>query len=145
MIVGDDNRASFSFIGTPGIGNDQDAPFKGPWHLYISTTYNGGKTWKTVDVTPKKAIHRGCVHMLGIAPGSQRTDSCSYRNMLDFNDITLDQFGRVEVSYTDDCFGDCASGAKATPENTSVGNVSVAHQIKGKTLYAKYDKLFAKR
>jgi hypothetical protein len=145
MIVGDDDRASFSFIGTPGIGNDQDTPFRGPWHLYISNTYDGGKTWTTVDVTPKKPIHAGCVHMLGLAPGSQRTDSCSYRNMLDFNDITLDQYGRVEVAYTDDCFGACATGAKQNPENTSVSNVSVAHQITGKTLYAKYDKLFAKR
>ena len=145
MIVGDDDRAAFSFIGTPGIGNDQNAPFKGPWHLYISTTFDGGKTWKTVDVTPHKPIHRGCVHMLGLAPGSQRTDKCSYRNMLDFNDITIDQYGRVEVSYTDDCFGECASGQKQTPENTSVGNVSVAYQAGGKTLYAKYDKIFAKR
>jgi hypothetical protein len=145
MIVGDDDRAAFSFIATPGIGNDQDNPFRGAWHLYTSTTYDGGKTWKTVDVTPHKPIHRGCVHMLGIAPGSQRTDSCDYRNMLDFNDITLDQYGRVEVSYTDDCFGACASGEKPTPENTNVSNVSLAHQIKGKTLYAKYDSTFAGR
>jgi hypothetical protein len=144
MIVGDDNRAAFSFIATPGIGNDQDAPFRGAWHLYISTTYDAGKTWTTVDVTPHTAIHRGCVHMLGIAPGSQRTDSCAYRNMLDFNDITLDQYGRVEVSYTADCYGACASGAKANPENTSISNVSLAHQVKGRTLYAKYDHLFAK-
>jgi hypothetical protein len=145
MIVGDDNRAAFSFIATPGIGNDQDGPFRGAWHLYISTTYDAGKTWTTVDVTPHTAIHRGCVHMLGLAPGSQRTDNCDYRNMLDFNDITLDQYGRVEVSYTADCYGACASGAKANPENTSISNVSVAHQVKGRTLYAKYDNLFAKR
>src|SRR4051812_452996 len=145
MIVGDDDRAAFSFIGTPGIGNDQNNPFRGAWHLYISTTCDAGKTWKTVDVTPNKPIHRGCVHMLGIAPGSQRTDTCDYRNMLDFNDITVDQYGRVEVSYTADCFGDCASGRKPTPENTKVGDVSVAYQTSGKTLYAKYDKLFAKR
>jgi len=145
MIVGDDDRAAFSFIATPGIGNDQNAPFKGAWRLYISTTYDGGKTWRTVDATQNKPIHRGCVHMLGLAPGSQRTDNCDYRNMLDFNDITIDQYGRPEISYTDDCFGDCASGAKQTPENTSVSNVSVAHQIKGKTLYAKYDNLFGNR
>jgi hypothetical protein len=83
--------------------------------------------------------------MLGIAPGSQRTDSCDYRNMLDFNDITVDQYGRVEVSYTDDCFGACASGEKQNPESTGVSNVSLAHQIKGKTLYAKYDSIFSSR
>ena len=57
----------------------------------------------------------------------------------------VDQYGRVEVSYTDDCFGECASGQKQTPENTSIGNVSVAYQTGGKPLFAKYDHLFAKR
>jgi hypothetical protein len=142
MIVGDDDRAAFSFIGTPAKGNDQDNSFRGEWHLYISTTYDGGKTWKTVDATPKDPINRGCVHMLGLAPGSQRTDKCDYRNMLDFNDITVDQFGRVEVAYTDACLKDCQDNKIWHADGK---DVSLAHQVTGKTLYAKYDKDFAKR
>lgn len=145
VIVGDDDRAAFSFIGTPSVGNDQDNSFRGPWHLYISITYDGGRSWKTTDVTPHDPINRGCVHMLGLAPGSQRTDSCDYRNMLDFNDITIDQYGRVEVAYTDACFRACASGKLPHPEDTSVAKVAMAHQVGGRTLYAKYDKLFDRR
>jgi hypothetical protein len=145
VIAGDDDRAAFAWIGTPGIGNDQDNSFRGQWHLYVSMTYDGGKTWKTTDVTPHDPIHAGCVHMLGIAPGSQRTDSCDYRNMLDFNDITIDQYGRVEVAFTDSCFGTCASGKLPHPENTSISKVAMAHQVGGRTLYARDDRLFAKR
>jgi len=127
----------------PGIGNDQNAPFRGAWHLYISNTYDGGKTWTTADVTPKKAIHRGCVHMLGLAPGSQRTDSCSYRKhaRLQRHHARPVRPGRGRLHRR--LLRDCASGKKPTPENTRISNVSVAHQIGGKTLYAKYDKLFA--
>jgi hypothetical protein len=139
MIVGDDDRAAFSFIGTPAKGNDQDNKFRGEWHLYISTTYDGGKTWKTVDATPKDAVNRGCVHMLGLAPGSQRTDKCDFRNMLDFNDIVLDQYGRVQVAYTDACEHACKDNEIWHADSS---DVSVAHQVSGKTLYAKYDKVF---
>jgi hypothetical protein len=142
MIVGDDNRAAFSFIATPGIGNDQDNAFRGSWHLYISMTYDAGKTWTTVDATPTDPVNRGCVHMLGIAPGSQRTDKCDYRNMLDFNDITLDQYGRVEVAYTDACEQACKH---RETWHADARDVSLAHQVRGKTLFAKYDDLFANR
>jgi hypothetical protein len=141
MIVGDDDRAAFSFIGTPSKGNDQDNSFRGVWHLYVSTTYDGGKTWKTVDATPHDAINRGCVHMLGLAPGSRRTDNCSYRNMLDFNDITADQFGRVEVAYTDACEKACQDNGSWHADSN---DVSMVHQVTGRTLYKKYDSLFAK-
>ena len=140
MVVGDDNRAAFSFIGTPSVGNDQDNSFRGAWHLYIATTFDGGRHWSTVDATPQKPINRGCVHMLGLAPGSQRTDSCSYRNMLDFNDITVDHYGRVQVAYTDACIAACASGQTFHADGHMV---ALAYQVAGKTLLAKYDPMFA--
>jgi LPXTG-motif cell wall-anchored protein len=141
MIVGDDDRAAFSFIATPGIGNDQDNPFRGTWHLYVSTTYDAGKTWVTVDATPKDPINKGCVHMLGLAPGSQRTDTCDYRNMLDFNDITVDKDGRVLVAYTDACAADCSA---ADGVNADSENLAVVRQLCGKGLYAAGDAALAK-
>ncbi len=41
MVAGDDNRASFSFLGTA----PAYYPAKQVWHLYIATTYDGGKNW----------------------------------------------------------------------------------------------------
>ena len=136
VMAGDDDRASVAFIGTPGVGNDQDDDFRGDWHLYVSTTYDAGVTWTTVDATPKNLINRGCVHMLGLAPGSQRTDGCSFRNMLDFNDITVDSVGRVLVAYTDACGEDCSA---SDGENADSRNVKVLRQSCGRGLYAAGD------
>ncbi|MDT7572412.1 MAG: hypothetical protein QOE05_2586 [Actinomycetota bacterium] len=136
VMVGDDDRASVAFIGTPGVGNDQDDAFRGDWHLYVSTTYDAGQTWTTVDATPKNLINRGCVHMLGLAPGSQRTDDCSFRNMLDFNDITVDNEGRLLVAYTDACAAECSA---KDGENADARDLRVLRQSCGRGLYAAKD------
>jgi len=136
VVVGDEDRAAFAFIGTPGIGNDQDDAFRGDWHLYVASTYDGGATWTTVDATPKDLVNRGCVHMLGLAPGSQRTDGCSFRNMLDFNDISVDRDGRVLVAFTDACGEDCSA---ADGENADQRKVVVSRQTCGRGLYAAGD------
>ena len=111
VIAGDDNRAAFAFLGTTTIGDDQTNAFtnmvpKPFWHLFISTTYDGGATWSTVDATPDKPVQRGCIDLQGTTiPPSGRLDPCnsSQRNLLDFNDITVDKDGRVLVAYTDGC------------------------------------------
>jgi hypothetical protein len=42
VVAGDDDRASFAYIGTPTGGNYQDIDnFHGVWHIYVSTTYDG--------------------------------------------------------------------------------------------------------
>jgi hypothetical protein len=140
MIVGDDDRAAFSFIATPGIGNDQDNPFRGEWHIYVSTTYDAGHSWVTVDATPHDPINRGCVHMLGLAPGSQRTDTCDFRNMLDFNDITVDKDGRVLVAYTDACAAECSAKDGV---NADANDLEVLRQRCGKGLFAASDAVLA--
>jgi hypothetical protein len=141
MIVGDDNRAAFSFIGTPGIGNDQDDTFRGDWRIYVATTYDAGKTWTTVDATPADLLNRGCVHMLGLAPGTQRTDSCSFRNMLDFNDIIVDNDGRVLVAFTDACGEDCSA---KDGTNADTNQLKVLRLSCGRGLYATGDALLMK-
>ncbi|MBJ7607841.1 MAG: hypothetical protein JF887_00205 [Candidatus Dormibacteraeota bacterium] len=95
VIAGDDNRAAFAWLGTTASGNDQSPSFKGVWYLYVSYTYNGGTSWTTVNATPNDPVQRGCIFNGG---GS---NPC--RNLLDFNDITVDKQGRVVVSYTDGC------------------------------------------
>lgn len=141
MITGDDSRAAFSFIATPTIGNDQDQPFPGEWHLYVSMTYDAGKTWKTVDATPKDPVHRGCVRMTGTTFGtSRRVDNCTLRNMLDFNDVTVDRYGHPLVAYTDACVGPCVNDKDFRVNPGFPGVLKVAILTKGRGLYAKYDK-----
>lgn len=95
VVAGDDNRAAFAFLGTTSAGNDQAASFPGVWYLYVAYTYDGGQTWTTVNATPGDPVQRGCIWNGG---GS---NSC--RNLLDFNDASVDKQGRVLVAYTDGC------------------------------------------
>jgi hypothetical protein len=132
VVAGDDDRAAFAFIGTTTPGNYQDATnFKGDWHLYVSTTYDGGKSWVTVDTTPSDPVQRGSICTGGTTCGNDR-------NLLDFMDATVDGKGRVEVGYADGCTGTCAQ-----PGGTQNFDAyaTIARQQSGNTLYAAYDAL----
>jgi hypothetical protein len=134
VIAGDAGRAAFAFIGTPGIGDDQHIGFKGEWHLYVATTLNGGQSWTTVDATPKDPVQRGCISLQGTSNKTVLDDRiCDQRNLLDFNDITVDREGRVLVAYADGCAGDCIT-------NLSLGSKGAAgyvlRQSSGPLLYA---------
>jgi hypothetical protein len=110
VIAGDDDRAAFAFLGTAAVGDDQTNAFPPdpPWHLYIATTYDGGQSWTTQDTTPVDFVQRGCVDMQGTTiPNSGRVNICSQRNLLDFNDITMDGQGRVLVALSDGCDQTC--------------------------------------
>jgi hypothetical protein len=137
MVAGDDDRAALAFIGTPTGGNYQDtANFKGVWHLYVATTYDGGKTWQTADATPNDPVQRGSICTGGTTCGSDR-------NLLDFIDATIDDHGRVEVAYADGCIHTCVSDASETsgagPADAQAAYATIARQSSGKTLFAAYD------
>ena len=145
VTVGDDNRAAVAFLGTPGAvdathPDDQQNGFAGAWDLYVSTTYDGGATWTTVDTTPGKPVHRGCIDNQGIAPGSPKNNVCSNRNMLDFNDITVDSTGRVLVAITRTCTRTCLT---TKPDNKGSSSTDVQDEVvrqsAGLGLYAAHD------
>jgi hypothetical protein len=141
VTVGDDNRAAVSFLGSAGIGDDQQNGFVGAWDLYVSTTYDGGKTWTTVDATAGDPVHRGCIDNQGIAPGSPKNNVCSNRNMLDFNDITTDSTGRVLVAYTKTCTSAACLAAGAPNDGSNSTDVQdyVVRQSGGTGLYVAGD------
>jgi hypothetical protein len=127
VVAGDDDRASFAFLGTPTGGDDQAASFAGVWHLYVATTYDSGATWTTVDATPTDPVQRGCIWLGG---GSNQC-----RNLLDFMDVTIDKVGRVLVGYADGCVGSCVSGGT----NTFASRATIARQSGGTGLFAASD------
>jgi hypothetical protein len=135
VTAGDDNRAAFAFLGTPTAGDTQSADFQGVWHLYVAFTYDGGTTWTTTDATPSDPVQRGCIWNQG------GNNPC--RNLLDFNDITVDKQGRVLVGYADGCTGSCVTDAT---QNASVGPATaqdalatIARQTGGRGLFAAFD------
>jgi len=135
VIAGDDNRAAFAFLGTQTTGDTQSADFLGVWHLYVAFTYNTGRTWTTVDAAPSDAVQRGCIWNGG---GS---NPC--RNLLDFNDITVDKTGRVLVGYADGCTGSCVSdstqNATAGPATAQDALATIARQVGGRGLFKTLD------
>src|SRR6266542_3757614 len=132
VVGGDTNRAAFGFLGTPTGGNFQDAAnFKGIWHFYVATTYDGGVHWILSDATPNDPVQVGSICLGGLNCGTDR-------NLLDFNDITIDREGRVVAAYADGCVaGNCS--ADSTPAASRSKKASILRQSGGRRLLSAYD------
>ena len=127
IVAGDPDRAAVAFYGTTTdgpIGSDTQPDFPGVWYLYVATTFDGGETWTTQNVTPGDPIQRG-----GICHGGD----C--RNMLDFFDAAIDKQGRVLVAWDDGCVEGCVSG----PPNSFTAKASITRQSGGRRMFALYD------
>jgi hypothetical protein len=140
VVAGDDNRAAYAFLGTTVGGNytnqltfDQSAP----WHLYIATTFDGGQTWTTTDATPNDPVQRGSICNLGTTSCNGHTPND--RNLLDFNDATVDGQGRTLVAYADGCVGRCRTRPTGAFPNSYTARASVARQSGGRRLFAAFD------
>jgi hypothetical protein len=126
VIAGDGDRAAMAFLGTKTGGDDQVDDFDGEWHLYVAVTYDRGKTWTTVDTTPKELAQIGCIKLTG----------CKHRNLLDFNDIAVDKQGRIYVGWADGCPRACEDG---DDWSARWHTATITRQSGGKGLFKKYD------
>jgi len=132
VVAGDGDRAAFGFLGAEqgGNGGADDPGSPHVWHAYVAFTYDGGQTWATVDIDPGDPIQRGTVFAGGFDPQGSAT-----RNLLDFNDLTIDRDGRVLFAYADGCVGSCE---KAGP-NSGTDIATIARQTTGQRMYADLD------
>ena len=137
MAAGDDDRAAFAFLGTPTAGAYTDpVTFKtAEWHLYLAHTYDGGRTWVTVDATPSDPVQRGSICNLGTTGCANNAAGGADRNLLDFITPSVDARGRVLVAFADGCIGACVNGLP----NSYSALASIARQSGGKTLFARFD------
>jgi hypothetical protein len=129
-VGGSSGRAAVGFLGTDVNGDYQSVTFPGKWYAFIATTYDGGQHWTTVNATPNDPVQS----MTGVwQQGGNQPD----RNLLDFNEITIDDKGQVLYGYSDGCVTpDCIAGA--APDDF-VADIRVARQSGGKTLKASND------
>ena len=68
--------------------------------------------------------------------GDCRTDEGgSNRNLLDFNDLTIDLEGRVYIAFADGCIDACASSEDPQPADSRAGRGSVYFMANGPSLY----------
>ncbi|HZP11952.1 MAG TPA: hypothetical protein VFB36_05985 [Nevskiaceae bacterium] len=129
-VAGDEGRAACGFLGTNKEGNYQSLDFDGLWYLFMAHTYDGGQTWTTVNATPNDPVQ-------GAGGIWQEGGSNKNRNLLDFNEVTVDDKGRVLFGYDDGCVGGCI--ADPAGGNTFAAAMRVARQTGGKSLYAAFD------
>src|SRR6266480_1080847 len=131
VVAGDDNRAAFGYIGTTTSGAgafSDDGGFQGIWQLYIAHTYDGGHTWILINATPFDPVQKGQVCLKGTGCGAAR-------NLLDFNDFTVDAQGRALLGYADGCVNcDNAPGGQS---NSAHG--TIARQSGGRRLFSAFD------
>lgn len=111
VVAGDGDRAAFGFVGTSTGGNYQDTNnFKGVWYFWIATTFDRGQTYALVDATNGDPVQIGSICTAGTTCGADR-------NLLDFNDITIDKQGRVLAAYADGCVAPNCTADTATSTN----------------------------
>ncbi len=163
VVAGDNNRAAVFFVGTnsnnpnsptgddgaPVTGPDKnlDDNFKGTWYPYVATTCDGGKSWSVVraDNDPlrpnlKNPVQQGVVCKRGTTCPGGPPDT---RNLLDFNDVTVDAKGRILGVYADGCV---TTGCISLEDNTTAkeGNdgteiLTVLRQRGGMRLFGAFD------
>ncbi|HUS23649.1 MAG TPA: PKD domain-containing protein [Candidatus Binatia bacterium] len=127
-IAGDPDRAVCGFIGTTSEGNHEALDFPGVWYLFMAHTFDGGATWTTVNATPGDPVqHAGGIWNQG--GGSLN------RNLLDFNEITLDEKGRAIYAFADGCVGTCVPDGP----NSYTEKANIVRQSGGQPLYAAHD------
>ena len=128
-VAGDSDRAAVGFLGTDRPGDFEGASFPGVWFLFIATTYDRGNTWTIVNATPNDPVQGAGGIWLG---GGSNTN----RNLLDFNEVTVDDRGRVIFGYSDGCVGPCVGNPST---NSYTAHMRVARQFGGKGLFASKD------
>jgi len=118
-------------------GNPHTAPDAVHYDLYVTFSLNAldaAPTWQTIKVTTDPVQ----VGSICISSGDCRSEGGkSNRNLLDFNDLSLDRDGRVYVAYADGCVDKCAEDpAKAKPSDSRARESMVAILETGPSLYA---------
>lgn len=139
VAAGDPSRAVFMFLGTPSGGNYQDpVNFKGIWHLYVASTFDGGVHYTTVDATPADPVQVGSICNLGTTGCQSNAVGGADRNMLDFMDLTIDSEGRAVGAFADGCVkGSC--DATSSPSASRSALATIVRQSGGRRLLAAFD------
>ena len=133
-VAGDGDRAAVAYLGSTTPGNADEAAFGGTWHLYVSFTYDRGRTWQTVNATPGAPVQVGAVCLAGSA-GCDGT-----RNLYDFQDAVIDRQGRVLVAIADGC-----PGTECTATAPRLQKATIVRQETGLGLLSAYDGQWSRR
>ena len=163
-VAGDNNRAAVFFLATnstdpdnpTGTDGEDETPgdtsddFAGTWYPYIATTCDGGKSWSVVkaDNDPlrpglKNPVQQGVVCKSGTTCPGPPVIPVDTRNLLDFNDITVDARGRIVASYADGCITDACVNlpdhSVSRNGNNGTATLTLIRQRSGMRLFGAFD------
>ena len=147
--AGDPGRIAVTYLGSENgslvdsnstipenwTGNAHNAPNGVHYHLYVTYSLNA------LDENPIFHTRRLTDDPVQIGSICLNSGDCnseqggSNRNLLDFNDLTIDLEGRVYIAFADGCTGTCASGNNSQPEDSRTGRGSVYFMANGPSLY----------
>jgi hypothetical protein len=131
VVAGDGDRAAFGFLGSTTGGNYQDnSTYQGIWDFYVATTYDRGAHWVTVNATAGDPVQKGSICLGGVICGNDR-------NLLDFNDISVDREGRSIAAYADGCV--LAEGCVSPDYQGRLDKAAIVRQASGRRLFAAFD------
>lgn len=139
VVAGDWDRAAFAFLGStdPAVNSNgcNSAARVHIWYMYVAMTYDAGQTWE-VERISNDPIQRGAIG----SPG----EVC--RNLLDFNDIVVDAYGRVLIAAADGCTGPCVTAPAGSafctdtaPATSCNAMATIFRQATGRGLFAQFD------
>jgi len=160
-VAGDNNRAAVFFLATsstnPGdpVGDDAGTPFAGTWYPYIATTYDGGQSWSVVQADDDPLLPPGTKNPVqqGVVCTNGTTCPAGTRNLLDFNEMTVDSRGRIVAVYADGChtvgaantLHPCMTQPDNDPvlttkaQNQAIARLTIIRQRDGLRLFAAFD------
>ncbi|MEO2121072.1 MAG: sialidase family protein [Candidatus Poseidoniia archaeon] len=147
--AGDPGRIAVTYLGSENgslldsnstipenwTGNAHNAPNEVHYHLYVTYSLNA------LDENPIFHTRRITDDPVQIGSICLNSGDCnsdqggSNRNLLDFNDLTIDLEGRVYIGFADGCTDACASSPDPQPADSRTGRGSVYFMANGPSLY----------
>ena len=147
--AGDPGRIAFTYLGSEDAeelnqtdidgnnwnGNPHYAMANVSYDIYVTYSLNA------LDENPTFHTYRLSddpvqIGSMCLNSGDCRTDEGgSNRNLLDFNDLTIDLEGRVYIAFADGCIDACATGNNSQPQDSRAGRGSVYFMGNGPSLY----------
>ena len=98
---------------------------------------------KCLLASTRSPFHRTTTFCCRTTTSRRRRSRNPCRNLLDFNDITTDAFGRVLVGYADGCTGACVTdptqNASNGPASAQDALATIARQVGGRGLFQAFD------
>jgi len=120
--------------GNPWDGNAHYANSNVSYYLYITYSLNALDE-NPVFHTVRASADPVQVGSICLNSGDCRDIGGSNRNLLDFNDLHIDNEGRVYIAFADGCFGDCATMENPQPEDSRSRRGIMCYLSSGPSLY----------